>query len=308
MKNLYSFVSNPVLIAYNAAKEISGATNGRYQKRMETIQKFFEEYDKAVKLNAMLLEIFWIMLVKCLCVTKLTGKLTGFFSLSTSPLLNKFCEARKKCDKLICKHCFSIKQLDNVIYKALMLCLETNSIILNNILIPTKYLAMVKFNAPLGYGRIESHGDVATVTCAMNYINFVIAHPDVLFTVWSKNLAIWDKAFRALGKPENLTYTFSSEKVNEMSMIPKEYQWFIDHRFTCYDIDYAKAHNIKINCGHYDSEYREISHRCKHCMLCYDKKNLAVFDIFELVKGEKPIKKAPKKVREAFLKAVNKAA
>ena len=300
-RNLYAFVNDSVIVAYNSIKAAYSMVNKAYEKRLATVTSFFEKYDECNNKLEMIPVKFWVMLVNCICITVLRGKLDGFNSISTSPLLNNYCDKRKKCGKLICFHCYAVKQLQNVMYRATMLCLEINSIILNNILIPEKYLAMIQFDASLGYGRIESHGDVASVTCAMNYINFIKTHDWIDFTIWSKNLDIWDKAIKACGKPANMTFTYSSEEVNVISEIPKKYQYFVDHRFTCFDIDYAREHGIKINCGFYTDDYREINHQCKHCLKCYDKKYLDIFDIFELVKGDKTIKKASKEVREKFL-------
>ena len=120
------------------------------------------------------------------------------------------------------------------------------------------------------YLRIESFGDVANVIQARNYIRIIKAFPEKRCAIWTKNIAIWDTAFKAEGgKPKNTTFVLSSPYMNKpVSRTILENFPFIDHVFTVYDKKYAKQHNIKINCG---------GRKCMECIIkkinCYYRVN-----------------------------------
>lgn len=49
-----------------------------------------------IRNNGIQSEADYIRLVNTICISEMTGKLTGFYSISTSVLMNKRCQARAK--------------------------------------------------------------------------------------------------------------------------------------------------------------------------------------------------------------------
>lgn len=108
--------------------------------------------------------------------------------------------------------------------------------------------------------RIESFGDVANVTQAVNYANIAQVNPGVIFGWWSKNISIIARAFDQIGgKPENIILIESSEKVNVEKEPSSPY---VDKVFTVYDKKFIKENGVEINCG---------ARSCVSCQRCYTK-------------------------------------
>lgn len=206
-------------------------------------------------------------------VTDLSGKLEDFWSLSSSPVINEYCRVRAANPLLICHECFSLASMHYK--KELKLALEYNSIVFSTWLFDDAALATIPFPVVVGYGRIESHGDVRNVTHARNYIRFIRVHSWINFGVWSKNLAFYAKAFELETKPGNMTFIASSPFYNRPMVIPEKFKWFVDHVFTVYRKQYASENNITINCG---------ARSCKGCLNCYKKDT--VYYINEMLKQD----------------------
>lgn len=189
---------------------------------------------------------FFASLIRCIwIVNHNANKLEGISSISSSVHDNIFCCCRRAIKDCICSHCYAHNQQSyqtglkehNII----------NGIILRNILIPVKAFKLLIIIFP--YLRIESFGDVANVIQARNYLRIIKAFPRKRCAIWSKNIAIWDKAIKLEGKPDNTTYVHSSSKLNVVDNIDKGKYPFVDHVFTVFTKQFAKKHNIKINCG-----------------------------------------------------------
>lgn len=207
--------------------------------------------------------------------TKLSGKLLDFYSLTTSPTKNEFCQCRMKNEKMVCHKCFSDASFG---YKPeLKQKLEFNSDVLSTWLFSCEAWATYRFENVNGYARLESHGDVRNVIQARNYIRLVNTHKHINFTVWSKNLMIWHKAFKLEGgKPDNMKFIASSPFLNVVMPVQERFRYFVDHVFTVYTLEYAMKHHIKINCG---------GRSCRTCLKCY-KKDCEIYYINELEKGD----------------------
>ena len=172
-------------------------------------------------------------------------KLEGICSISTSVFDNCFCKAKQKIKDCICKFCYAFNQQSY--QTGLKEHNILNGFILRNVLIPVEAFKALQLLFP--YLRIESFGDVANVIQARNYIRIIKAHPEKLCTIFSKNILIWDEAFKLEGKPENTTYVHSSFHINKPDRIDLTRFTFVDHIFTVYTKEFAKEHNIVINCG-----------------------------------------------------------
>ena len=108
--------------------------------------------------------------------------------------------------------------------------------------------------------RIESFGDVANETQAVNYANIALNNPGVIFGWWTKNVKIVAAAFDSIGgKPSNVILIESSEKVNVEKAPSSEY---VDKVFTVYDKKYIRENGVEINCG---------ARSCVACQRCYTK-------------------------------------
>ena len=265
------------------AKFIQGETNyeewrdhardsKEYLRRMSVISEMLPKKDSLSFADQ-------VALVMIVLVSALTGKLEDFYAVSTSVLMNKICQARAKIEGCICKDCYAAAGCSR--FAGLCQGLETNFLILNNFLISQDAWALLPIPSVNGRARIEAHGDVASVICAINYNRIVASHKHLIFAVWSKNLEFWKQVFETEGKPDNMIFIASSPMVNEVMEIPEGMEKYIDHIFTVYTEEYAKEHGIIINCGTWDTG--SLDHRCKLCMRCYTMGN-ADFYINELKK------------------------
>lgn len=178
------------------------------------------------------------------------GKMKDMQSISTSCKCNKRCEKNAKIKGSICESCFAQRQLDYM--TSMQVPLERNFKLLTKGILPLEdlpYLNVFMF-------RIESFGDLANVTQAINYLNLIRKNPWCHFAWWTKNPDFIAKAFKKTGyeKPKNLIIIRSSLMVNKPV---KPGYWFVDKVFTVYDKEYAETHGIEINCG------------ARHCFTCH---------------------------------------
>ena len=231
------------------------------------------------------------------------GKMCGMQSLSTSCISNPICrkrienaykkvmpdfsldtatneqikEARAGLKKLlaenpyrtdisICGLCFSYEQQN--VFTSMTDPLTKNADILNNGIIHPDYIPFI--NAL--YFRFESFGDFASVNAAINAIHFAERNPQTTFGTWSKNMRFFKKAYETIQKPKNIVMIKSSQYINKPVSITKT-ETFIDKTFTVYMPEYAKKHNIRINCG---------ARACMTCLKCYKAGNTE--NINELLK------------------------
>ena len=199
--------------------------------------------------------------------TSHTAKMEGMASASSSCKCNPICAKRQCVAGSICAHCFAQLHLEKPSNQK---CFARNTRILKARVYDLDELPII--NAC--FVRIEAFGDVSTVTMARNYIRLVRRNPHATFGIWSKNPAIWARAFEAEGgKPENCTFVLSSMFVNVVADATP-YMAFTDHVFTVWsDEAKAKAAGYEINCG---------ARSCLMCRKCYRKDT--PFLIHELLK------------------------
>ena len=204
----------------------------------------------------------------------MSGKMTGIPSISTSCLVNPICIKRMQDGESVCCHCFAAATLDR--YTACGQHAENNFYLLNSEVLPLEMLP--KF-PNVAIVRIESFGDVASVTQAINYINIAKVNPLVTFGAWTKNANLWNKAIQEVGKPENLSLVYSSFKLNNPApaaeYFTKDGENNFDHVFTVYDVPTCEFYGPGfVNCGARD---------CASCRRCY-RKNPDEFSVREQLK------------------------
>lgn len=205
----------------------------------------------------------------------MSGKMSGIPSISTSCLVNPICQARMENGESVCAHCFAAATLER--YTSAGTHAENNFYLLNAEVLPLDVLPRFRNVAIV---RIESFGDVASVTQAINYLNIVKVNPFITFAAWTKNASIWNAAIKKVGKPDNLSLVYSSFKLNTPAAA-KEYftgtgENNFDHIFTVFDKSTADLYGADsfITCGARD---------CATCRRCYNKR-AEDFSVRELLK------------------------
>ena len=196
-----------------------------------------------------------------------TGKMEGMQSLSTSCLMNPACLARMKDPDSICSKCFAAAMHKR--YSALGLRLAHNTQALSEKLYSINELPIV--NA--AFFRLESFGDLGSVTQAQNYLRLCERNPWTRFALWTKNPGYLAQAIKLNNgyKPFNLNVILSSPYMNTPCDASR---WdFVDKTFTVWTKDAIEEQSVQINCG---------SRKCLDCMLCYTKND--VREINEILK------------------------
>lgn len=178
------------------------------------------------------------------------GKMYLMWSVSTSPWLNQYCQARHKNGNSICSKCFSIALTEQ--RDALKDKLERNTVLWTTEIIPIECFPKL----PLDLFRLESFGDLNNVIQLVNYFNFCLANKHVRFALWTKNTFLF-KIARELGvdKPGNLFIIESAPLFN--TPIDPSDEW-VDKTFVVWTKEYFDADFI--NCG---------LKKCIECQNCY---------------------------------------
>ena len=180
----------------------------------------------------------------------MSGKMFGIPSISTSCVCNPICIARQKQGNSICAHCFAVGTIKH--YSSLGKALASNFELLNAVELPKEQLPIFKPSVEIV--RIESFGDIASETQAVNYTNIIKRNPHAMFGWWSKNMNIIKPVFDTLGKPSNVVMIESSPLIDVECAPSNEY---VDKTFTVYSYD-----GSHINCG---------KRSCMGCRRCYKK-------------------------------------
>ena len=187
----------------------------------------------------------------------MSGKMESIGSVSTACTCNPICKERMKNKKMVCNKCYAEAQLEKAkkgFREVILQGLETNYELLTSSVLPRDLLPVFPNTSIF---RIESFGDVANVTQAINYTHIAEVNPNVTFAWWTKNLWLLEEAFNICGgKPSNLIVVQSSFFVNKQDQKHR----IADKVFTVYTKEYATEHNIEINCG---------ARHCATCRLCY---------------------------------------
>ena len=192
------------------------------------------------------------------CVSdNMSGKMENIPSVSTSCLANPICLKRMQDGDSICAHCFAETTLKR--YSDCGKNMLSNTYLLTESILDLDLLPRFP---NVSIVRIESFGDVANVTQAINYANLCKVNPLVTFAWWTKNPAFIDKAMKIFGKkPENIIFIESSPYINVVK--EKSFPW-IDKVFSVFNDQYIAENNIDINCG---------ARSCMNCKRCYTKTN-----------------------------------
>ena len=195
------------------------------------------------------------------CCDDHTGKMTGMISYSTLVLFNKFCIARMKQNKAVCKHCFAARQLG--IYVDQLAKLARAHYIATMCRWNISDIPFIDYRK-YPYFRLESFGDINNTLQVENYNTFarVNAQNGIMTTLWTKNPGIIQKAIdNGMILSEYLTIGLSSLELNKPELEKALRYKFIKFLFTVYTPEYISENNITINCG---------GRECLKCLKCYE--------------------------------------
>lgn len=209
-----------------------------------------------------------LMWVQGVC-TNHGGKMEGMCSISTSCKCNAFCERMHAVKGSVCEKCYAQNQLSyqhTTAEKYAQSTLDLTTRLLSFEEIPT-------LSNEYGVFRLEAFGELNNTIQAMNYFAICEKNPHLNFALWTKRPNLIKEVLNmGISKPENINLIWSTLMINGAPEIGK-YD-FIDGYFTVYTVDYAREHNIKINCG---------GRKCLECLECYDLHN-GIFIINEILK------------------------
>ena len=202
----------------------------------------------------------------------MSAKMEFIPAISTSCLLNPYCQARAKNPESICAQCYA----DGVInrYSALSAHLTENTSVLAGI-IPEALLP--RFKDSVEIVRFEAFGDLFSTAQMINYINIARVNPHVTFTLWTKNKGLARRGIEEMYKPDNLILVYSANKINTPESLPQ----YFDKVFTVWTSEEAaRAAGFEINCG---------ARKCNACRTCYNLENMitAVNELVKKIGGKK---------------------
>ena len=245
-KNLNPYVNQ--IMEIDAAD--SAAIKELAKKVVETGKNIFDSLPANARYMTpdLFRELFGIRLSE-----SMTGKLENVLGISTFAGENENCKKMAADPEKVCSHCYAMAYSS---FKPIVRETYTrNGRVLKNAIIPVEYWPVM---AGYPISRIESFGDVASTIQCINYINFTKANAHITFTFFTKAPGFWNMAIKQVGKPENMVAVISNPFLNG-SEFSINFTW-ADYIFTVYDMEYAAANNVEINCG---------GKRCITCRRCF---------------------------------------
>lgn len=194
-------------------------------------------------------------------ITKHTGKMNGFESISTNNLSNPYCKLMSSIKTTICYKCYANKLCN--LRPSLADKLEQNSKELSEKVLDVKDLPIVNRL----YFRFNSFGELINRTHLTNLVNICKVNPRTMFTLWTKRISI----VKDLEKPKNLLLIYSNPIVDNVPNINNLPNVF-DKVFSVYTKEFVNEYELEINC----------QKRCLNCLKCYTKNKIKY--ISELIK------------------------
>jgi len=180
--------------------------------------------------------------------TKMNGKMDMMQSISSG--FSEACYKRASDPDSPCHGCYSIKMMKR--YKNASICFENNSDILKGRILERHELPTI--NA--AFFRFNAHGEIENKTQVLNFFNICKKNKFTNFALWTHDPKIVHQALKEQKKPKNLRLIYSSQKLNKIDKLPKNF----DKVFTVFTKKYAESNQIGINCGH---------KKCIECLQCY---------------------------------------
>ena len=191
-------------------------------------------------------------IVNSVHISKMSGKLEGFKSISTNTLTNKFCIRMNKSNKnTICSVCYSHNML-NGFRKNTAPALQRNSDLLGSRSLTKEELPFIMDS----FFRFSAHGELINIQHLANLVEITEHNPHCTFSLWTKRKDYIARLFSHRAKPANLILIYSNPKISNIlpeHKIPK----YFDKTFNNVLSDEAVSLQ---NCT---------GQKCKDCLLCY---------------------------------------
>lgn len=208
-----------------------------------------------------------IMTKSGMIISKMSGKMYGFYSINTNPLDNPFCNKSSNIPNSVCSKCYSRRMLMTM-RKSCNPSWSKNGRILSREILPNSHIPDLSGLTRNGAFRFSSHGEIMNGIHLTNLLNIAARNPDVTFGLWTKRIGMICDYLDDI--PPNVILVASTTLID---MIDPVLPAHFDKVFNVYTKPFAERHGIDINC----------TGKCADCMLCYDRHN-GVTHINELVK------------------------
>lgn len=175
-------------------------------------------------------------------ISKMSGKLEGFYAINTNTKTNPFCKSMQKGNG-VCRWCYAEDYL-NTFRASCEPAYERNSRYLSLALIPEEHIPFLN----IAYVRFNAYGELINKTHFLNLCAIARRNPGTMFSLWTKRKVLVQQNISHV--PENMLLIYSSPKMDREENLPKHF-----HKvFTVFSED---AGNI--NC----------TKHCASCMKCY---------------------------------------
>lgn len=205
-----------------------------------------------------------LMTIRCnngLVISKMTGKMAGFYALNTSPMTNGFCEKMASKSGTVCSNCYS-RRMCTTIRRNAERTWANNGAILSESIIPRHELPTVDWFAKNEAFRFSAHGELINDTHLVNLIHIAENNPKTICSLWTKRAALVQKHLDEI--PDNMILIYSTPRIDPVK--PTRPDGF-DKVFSVYSHSGAERMNVDVNC----------SGKCSTCMLCYRRDNSIIY-------------------------------
>jgi hypothetical protein len=182
-------------------------------------------------------------------ISKMTGKLDGFLSISTNTLTNAFCQTRATNPSSVCGQCYSMSMLSTY-RKSVSIALQRNTELLSSRPLSADELPII--NAAMF--RFNSHGELINTMHLQNLVAIVRHNSATTFTLWSKRIGLVRDYFARNPIPANMLLIYSNP--------------FLDRIMDFPPVPFHKTFNV-VNAGHEVARQNCTGQKCIDCRRCY---------------------------------------
>jgi len=203
---------------------------------------------------------------------KMTGKLQGIRSISSSPVDNPFCLHMSKNPNTICSKCYSIKMIESGYRSRCRPAWQKmGELLADQILEKSEIKPCINTNCI----RFNSHGEILNMNHLINLFTISEVNSHAICALFTKRSDLLRQLDNSLLTPGNLIIVYSNPLIDSPLAVEE-----VDKKgfryskiFNVFTKEYAMNKGISINCG---------GKKCKDCMVCYSQNNINVIN--ELVK------------------------
>lgn len=196
--------------------------------------------------------------------SRLSGKLAGILSVSTSCLDAPFCRARRATvtDDDVCRICYARA---SIMFRNMDDRLRDNRTMLNQPYVAPERFPMRDHGVDTIALRLLSHGDVSSIREANNLLRLACDAPETLpIAVWTKNVGVFHGA--TVAGPKRMQFIYSSAKLDIVEPLPGGF----NRVFTVFRTTTPMPRDIFACRGH-----------CADCMVCYTANDVVSVGIYQ---------------------------